>query len=101
MGIIKKIIHKIKTDLYPITWISANDKGPQGRVWFWQFWVSPLKENRKQIITIIITAIITVFLCYGFYLNYLKISYCKYCGKEIKGNVPYCSKKCYEKAEGH
>ena len=87
--------------MYPFCWKSVDDSGREQMNYFWQFWVSTLKENKKQIITVIVAAIVTAFLCYGFYLNYLKISYCKYCSKEIKGNVPYCSKICYEKAEGH
>lgn len=58
-----------------------------------------LRKINQQIVTIIVTATITVVLCYGFYLNFLKISYCKYCGKEMKGTIPYCSKEHYEKAQ--
>lgn len=93
----KKIINKIKNDLSPITWKYTNDKGEGGRAWFWQFWSWPIWLDKKTIIAILITAIVTVFLCYAFYLNYLKLTPCGYCGKYIKGNTPFCSKECYEK----
>jgi hypothetical protein len=92
----KKLINKIKNNLSPITWKYTNDKGEEGRAWFLQFWSCPIWLNKKTIVTILITVAITIFLCFAFYLNYLKLLPCEYCGKYIKGNISFCSKKCYE-----
>jgi len=81
-----------RINLYPITWVPKNDKKELKRVWFWQFW----NIDKKYLFTIIATAIITAFLCYGYYLDFLRISHCNFCSKEIKGNHPFCSKQCYE-----
>ena len=57
---------------------------------------SSLIGRRKKKIIILVTGIIVVLFCYSYYLNYLKISHCKYCHIKFRGNTPFCSKKCYD-----
>jgi hypothetical protein len=56
-----------------------------------------LVSINKVVLAITITALVSVMLSYGLYSNFLKITHCKCCGKEVKGNYSYCSKRCYER----
>ena len=63
----------------------------------WENIETRIIEKKKKINIIIISSAITIFLCWIFYLNFLKYSTCVWCGKVFKGNYEYCSQICFDK----